>query len=80
MGSDKPKYQTTTNLKVHLRSKHTSEFLKLNRTVEESKIRNEERSRENDCDQIPTPVSNKRQKVELFQKTHCFSSRRKETI
>ena len=38
MGSDKPKYQTTTNLKVHLRSKHTNEFLKLNRTIEESKI------------------------------------------
>ena len=69
LGSEKPKNQTSTNLKNHLRSRHTSEFLKMNKTLEEAKIRNEKRVRENDCDQIPTSVSNKKQKIEMFQHT-----------
>ena len=69
LGSDKPKNQTTTNLKAHLRSKHSNQFAIFTKTLEEAKIRNEKRIRENDCDTIPTSVANKKQKIDLFQQT-----------
>ena len=34
LGSEKPKYQTSSNLKGHLKSKHTSEYLKFKKTKE----------------------------------------------
>ena len=54
LGSDKPKNQTTINLKAHLRSIHSNQFAIFTKTLEEAKIRNEKRIRENDCDTIPT--------------------------
>ena len=34
LGSDKPKYQSTTNIKNHLKSKHANEFQKFNKLIE----------------------------------------------
>ena len=70
LGSDKAKFQTTTNLKNHLKSKHHTEFTKFLKIVEDEKERKEKRSREDDCaDTIPNSVANKKQKIELFQQT-----------
>ena len=69
LGSEKPKLQTTTGLKLHLKSKHQNEFCKFNEILEDVKSNKEKRKRETDCEVIPTSVQNKRQKTDLFQQT-----------
>ena len=69
MGSDKPKTQTTTNLKNHLKSKHHNEFRKYLDICDAAKEKKEKRTREEDCDSIPTSVKNKKQKTDMFQQT-----------
>ena len=53
MGSDKPKIQTTTNLKNHLKAKHFNEFKKFLDNCDAAKEKKEKRIREEDCDSIP---------------------------
>ena len=69
MGSDKPKIQTTTNLKNHLKAKHFNEFKKFLDNCDAAKEKKEKRIREEDCDSIPTSVKNKKQKTDMFQQT-----------
>ena len=37
LGSEKPKFQTTGNIKNHLKSKHQNQFLEFNKITEDSK-------------------------------------------
>ena len=61
LGSDKPKNQTITGLKIHLKSKHQNEFCKFTQILEDVKLSKEKRKRETDCEVIPTSVQNKKQ-------------------
>ena len=45
LGSDKPKYQITTNLKSHLKSKHYNEYLSMNNIIEKLQSKKRERVR-----------------------------------
>ena len=54
-------------MKAHLRAKHHEEFSKYTKILDETKLKNEKRLRENDCDTIPNSATNKKQKTELFQ-------------
>ena len=69
LGSDKPKLRTTTNIRDHLKRKHLNEFLKFNKSLEDSKVRKEKRSREIDTESLPSSVQNKKQKLSIFQQT-----------
>ena len=46
LGSDKPKNQTITGLKIHLKSKHQNEFSKFTQILEDVKLSKEKRKRE----------------------------------
>ena len=69
LGSIKPKNQTTTNIKNHLKSKHLNEFTKFIKNMEDMKSKAEKRIRDMDCKELPHSVKNKKQKVEMFQQT-----------
>ena len=49
LGSDKPKFQTTGNIKNHLKSKHHKEYENFLKVLEDSRDRKDKRNRESDC-------------------------------
>ena len=62
LGSDKPRFQTTSSIKKHLKCKHQEEFTKF---LEESKERTEKRTNKKEGKGTPIIASNKAKKEQF---------------